>query len=154
MVVSARWRFLSTALIGAGTYLALLEVTYGFLEGRYSLPPQWWFDHVHLRRVASASWFVLVDAAGAILAAIPVAVGVVYFVKTRRLAISFIVGVPPSLYIIGSGLVEYGPPKYAVAWVVDVFQFLSIGLAVLTAVALLSSLPLTIGWSDRGAHFR
>ena len=142
MVVSARWRFLSTALIGAGTYLALLEVTYGFLEGRYSLPPQWWFDHVHLRRVASASWFVLV------------AVGVVYFVKTRRLAISFIVGVPPSLYIIGSGLVEYGPPKYAVAWVVDVFQFLSIGLAVLTAVALLSSLPLTIGWSDRGAHFR
>jgi len=104
--------------------------------------------------VASVSWFVLIDAAAAVLAAVPVAIGVVFLVKTRRLAISLAVGVPPSLYIVGSGLVEYGEPKYVAAWAVDVLQFLSIGLAVLLAVVLISSLPLTIGWSDRGSRLR
>jgi len=148
-----RWRFLLVALIGAGAYLALLEVSYGFLEGSY-FPPQWWRDHLHLRPVASASWFVLINAAGAVLAAIPVALGVVLFAKTHKLTLVLVVGVPPSLYIMGSGLVAYGLPNYAAAWVIDVFQFLSISLAVLLAVVLLSSRPLTIGSSDRGAHLR
>jgi hypothetical protein len=154
VVVSMRWRFLFVALVGAGAYLALLEVSYGFLEGSYFPPPQWLRDHLHLRPVASASWFVLINAAGAVLAAIPVALGVVLFAKTRKLALGLVVGVPPSLYIIGSGLVAYGLPKYAAAWVIEVFQFLSISLAVLLAVVLFSSLPLTIGSSDRGARLR
>jgi len=154
VVVSMRWRSLLVALVGAGVYLALLEVSYGFLEGSYFPPPQWWRDHLHLRPVASVSWFVLINAAGAVLAAIPVALGVVLFAKTHKLALGLVVGVPPSLYIMGSGLVAYGLPKYAAAWVIDVFQFLSIGLAVLLAVVLFSSLPLTIGSSDRGARLR
>jgi hypothetical protein len=95
------------------------------------------------------SWFVLINAAGAVLAALPVASGVVLFVKKQRLATAFLVGVPPSLYIMGSGLVAYGLPNYTAAWVVDVLQFLSIGLAVLLVAVLFSSLPLTIGSSDR-----
>jgi hypothetical protein len=135
-------------------YLALLQISYGFLEGRYSLPPQWWRDHLHPRSVAIVSWFVLLDAAPAILAAIPIAIGVVFLVKTRKLAMGIMVGVPPSLYIVGSGLFEYGLPKYVAAWLVDVFQFLSIGVAVPVAVMLFSTLPLTIGWSDRGSRLR
>lgn len=138
MVVSVRWRFLLVALVGAGAYMSLLHVSYTFLEGSDYPPPQWWRDHLHLRPVASASWFVLINAAGAVLAAIPVALGVILFAKTHKLALGLAVGVPPSLYIMGSGLVAYGFPKHAVAWVIEVFQFLSIGLAVLLAVVLLS----------------
>jgi hypothetical protein len=120
----------------------LLEVSYRLLEGSYN-PPQWW------RVRPRVSWFVLINAAGAVLAALPVASGVVLFVKKQRLATAFLVGVPPSLYIMGSGLVAYGLPNYTAAWVVDVLQFLSIGLAVLLVAVLFSSLPLTIGSSDR-----
>jgi len=55
-------------LVGAGAYLALLEFSYRLLEGSY-MPPQWW--HVRPR----VSWFVLINAAGAVLAALPVALG-------------------------------------------------------------------------------
>lgn len=144
MVVSKRWRFLLMALVCAGAYLALLEVSYGFLENSYFPPPLWWRDHLHLRSVASASWFVLINAAGAASAAIPVALVVVLFAKTRKVVLSLVVGVPPSLYIMGSALVAYGLPKYAAAWVIEMFQFLSISLAVLLAVVLFSSLPLIV----------
>ncbi len=151
MDVSTRWRFLLAVLVGAGVYLALLEVSYGFLEDSYIPPPRWWTDHLQRRSVASVSWFVLINAAGAVLAALPAAIGVVLGAKTHKLALGFVVGVLPGLYIMGSGLVAYGLPKYAAAWVVDVLQFLSISLAVLLAVVLFLSLPLIIGSSDREA---
>jgi hypothetical protein len=130
-------------LVGAGAYLALLEVSYRLLESSYA-PPQWW------RVRPKMSWFALINAAGAVLAALPVALGLVLFVKKQRLAIGLLVGVPPSLYIMGSGLATYGLPKYTAAWVIDVLQFLSIGLAVLLVVILCSRLPRAIGSSDRG----
>ena len=154
MVVSTRKRFSLVILVGAGVYMALLEVSYGFLEGRYFPPPQWWRDHSHLGPVASAAWFVLINAAGAVLAALPVALGVVLFAKTHKQVLGLLVGVLPGLYIMGGGLVEYGFPNYAAAWVIEVFQFLSISLAVLLAVVLFASLPLTIGSSDRGWRLR
>jgi hypothetical protein len=153
VVISTRWQFLLIALAGAVAYLALLKISYGFLEGSY-FPPQWWRDHWHLRPLASASWFVLVNAAGAVMAAMPVAVGVVLLAKTHRLALGLIVGAAPSIYVIGSSLAAFGLPNYAVAWVVVVCQFLSIGLAVLLTVVLFGSLPLTIGSSDRGSRLR
>jgi hypothetical protein len=138
MVGGTIGRLLLAALMGAGAYLALLHVSYAFIEGSYYPPPQWWRDHLHPRPVASASWFVLINAAGAVLAAIPVALGLVLLAKTHKLTLGLAVGVPASLYIMGSGLVAYGFPQQAIAWVIEVFQFLSIGLAVLLSVVLCS----------------
>ena len=76
------------------------------------------------------------------------------FVQKQRRATGIMVGVPPSLYIMGSGLAAYGLPRYTAAWVIEVLQFLSIGLAVLLAVVLFSCLPLIIGSSDRAARLR
>jgi len=148
MVVSMRWQFFLGATVGMCVYLAFLQLSYGVLAGSY-LPPQWWLDHLPRQPVASASWFVLINAAGAVLAAMPVALGVVLFAKTRKLALGLVVGVPPSLYMMGSGLVAYGLPHYPAAWVIDVFQFLSISLAVLLAVVLFSRRPLTNVGRDR-----
>jgi hypothetical protein len=150
VVVPKRWRFILVALVGASAYLALLQVSYGFLEDSY-IPPQWWRDHLPVRPVTPASWFVLINAAGAVMAAIPVALGIALFARTHRLALSLLVGVLPSLYWMGSGMVAYGMPRYTAWWVVDIFQFLSISLAVLLAVVLFPSRPLTIVGRGRDA---
>jgi hypothetical protein len=144
VVVPMPWRFLLAVLVGAGAYFALLHVTLGhFIYSDYP-PPQWWRHHLHPRVVSSASWYVLIDAMAAILAAIPVALGVVLWAKSHRLVLSILVGVLPSLYIEGGGLLEYGLPTYTAAWIIGIFQFLSISLGVLAMVVLFSGRPLTI----------
>jgi membrane-associated PAP2 superfamily phosphatase len=64
--------FLLVALMGAGAYWALLEARYRLLEGSHVLVPQWWFDHLNSRPMATEAWFVLINAVGAALAGIPV----------------------------------------------------------------------------------
>ena len=140
MVTPMHWRVLLVALVGAASYLGLLHVSYSLLEGAYTAPP-WW--GVHRRPITVGSWFVLINATGAVLAAIPIAIGVTIFASAHRKGVSLLVGLLPSLYIVGGGWVQYGLPKYPAAWVVEAFQFLSIGLAVLLLVLGFSSRPLT-----------
>ena len=149
MVVPLRWRFLLAVLVGAGAYFALLHFTLGHFNYADYPPPQWWRHHLHPRVVSSASWYVLTDAMAAIVAAVPVAVGVVLLAKSQRLILGLLVGVLPSLYIEGGGLLEYGFPTYTASWVITAFQFLSISLGVLAMVALFSSRPLTTRSSGR-----
>jgi hypothetical protein len=141
--MTLRSRFVLVALTGAGAYWALLEASYRFLEESYVPVPQWWFEHLHPRPMATASWFVLINAVGAALAGIPVAIGVILFVKNNRPTLGLLICIPASLYIMGSGFITYGLPNYAAAWVVDTLQLLSIDVAVMLAVALFSRLPLT-----------
>ena len=143
MVIPMRWRFLLAVLVGAGAYFALLQVTLEHFKYSDYPPPQWWRHLLHPRVVSSASWYVLIDAVAATLAAFPVALGVVLLAKPQRLVLGLLVGVLPSLYIEGGGLLEYGLPTYAASWVITVFQFLSISLGVLAMVVLFSSRPLT-----------
>jgi hypothetical protein len=140
LVVSSRWRFLLAALVGAGMYLALLRVSYGFLQDSY-IPPSWWQDHLRVPPVNAISWFLLINGAGALFTAIPVAFCLARFAKTHIFALSIAVGVPPSLYIIGSGLAEYGLPRYAAAWIIEVFHFASISLAIPLVVAFFPRRP-------------
>ena len=151
MAVSKRWQLLLLVVVGVTAYWVLLGVSYGFLESSYFPPPLWWRDHLHPRPVASASWFVLINASGAVLAAMPVAIFVLLFGKAQKLAVGLIIGTLTGLYIMGGSLIEYGLPKYVAAWIVDGFQLLSISVAVLLVVVLFASLPLTIGSSNRGA---
>jgi hypothetical protein len=135
-------------MVGAGTYWVLLEAAYRFLADSYVPVPQWWSSHLHTQFMATASWFVLLNATGAFLAGIPVAFGVLCLEKAHRQTLALLVGILPSLWIMGSGLVTYGLPTYVAAWMVDSSQFLSIGLAVSVAVALFSRLPLTFVRAD------
>jgi hypothetical protein len=144
-----RLRFPLAVLLGAGVYLFLLQVSYGFLRSSYIAAPQWWVDHLHPHAMTSASWFIFINASGAILAALPVGLAVAFFAKTRSLALSLLIGVPPGLYIMGGGLLEYGLPHYTAAWVIDALQFLSISLAVLVIVVTMQSRPLTTRSSGR-----
>ncbi len=100
------------------------------------------------------TWFTLLNAGGAILAAIPVAFGVVLGTKTRQVALGLIIGLMPALYLAVSGCIEYGVPSNLEALVVDISQFVAVSLAVVGVLALIRGFPLTIGSSDRGSRLQ
>lgn len=95
------------------------------------------------------SWFSLLNVGGAILAAIPVAFGLVLGLKVHRFALGLAIGVLPAVYIVAAGIIEFGVPASVEAWVVEITQFFAVGLAVVAMVALIRGFPLTIGSSDR-----
>jgi hypothetical protein len=134
MALSTRWQFVFMALTGAALYFVFLYLSYGALKGAY-LPPSWWPNHLQIGPAGTASWFVLINAAGAIFAAIPPALFLGHFAKARKVALGLAAGVPAGLYIIGGSLIEYGLPHYPAAWVIEVFHFLSISTAVAMLVA-------------------
>jgi ethanolamine transporter EutH len=141
------------ALVGAVAYFALLWLLYA--RAPYAVIPHWWRHLVPNATAALVTWFTLQNVGGAILAAIPVALGVVLGTKTRRVALGLVVGVLPALYIVVGGLMEYGVPPSVVGWVVDTGQFLAVSLAVVAVVALIQvCLPNNRLRANRGSRLR
>jgi hypothetical protein len=134
MALSTRWLFVLKALTGAALYFVFLYLSYGGLKDSY-IPPSWWPNHLQIGPAGTAFWFVLINAAGAIFAAIPPALFLGHFAKAHKLALGLAAGVPAGLYIIGGGLIEYGLPHYPAAWIIEAFHFLSISAAVAVLVA-------------------
>ena len=98
-------------------------------------------------RFGTASWLAVINATGATLAAIPVALAVLLWGGSQRKEIASLAGVLAGVLVVGGGLVEFGLPTYAVAWVVDLIQLVSICVLVPLLVLLLSRRPLTTRWS-------
>ena len=139
-------RFALSVLVGAVTYYVLLTTAYKLLDA-HRLPPVWWAAHVHSRGVATFSWFILIDATCAFIAAVPVALALLRWGGPQRKAIGLGLGVLTGLYVMSGALLEYGVPTYPAAWVVGICQLVSLSTAVLMLVVLLSSRPLTTRWS-------
>jgi hypothetical protein len=136
------------ALMGAAVYFALLWLFYAWAP--YTVIPHWLRNSLPNARAALVTWFTLLNVGGAMLAAIPVALGIVLGVKSRRVALGMIIGVVPALYILLGSVIEFGVPPTAEAWIVDIAQFFAVSLAVVAVIALIRAFPLTIGSSDRG----
>jgi ethanolamine transporter EutH len=130
------------ALIGAVVYFALLWLLCARVP--YAVIPHWWRHFVPNATAALVTWFTLQNVGGAILAAIPVALGIVVGTKAHRVALGLVVGVVPALYIVVGGLMEYGVPPSVIGWVVDLGQFLAVSLAVVAVVALIQRRPLVV----------
>ena len=142
-------RSASIVLIGAAIYFAFLWLFYAMAP--YAPIPHWWRNVTPNGPVALATWFSLLNLGGAILAAIPVAIGVVLGTKVRRIASGLAIGVVPALYIFVGATFEFGVPASAEGWVVEIFQFFAVSLAVVAMIALIQAFPLPISSSDRGA---
>jgi hypothetical protein len=152
VVKSLPLRSVLVALIGAAVYIALLWLLYG--SAPYATIPVWWRHFLPNVHVSLVIWFILLNVGGAILAAIPVALGVVLATTARRAALALLIGAASALFIVVGGLMQFGLPPSVDGWVVDMAQFLTVSLAVVAMVALLQGFPLTIGWSDRGSRLR
>jgi hypothetical protein len=132
-------RTASIALAGGALYFALLWFFYTWAP--YTAIPHWWRHLSPNAAAAVVAWFTLLNVGGAILAAIPVALGVVFSANTRRVVLGLVIGLMPALYIAVSGCIEYGVPSNLEAWVVDTAQFVAVSLAVVGALALIRGLP-------------
>ena len=139
MVIPYPLRATSIALAGAAVYFALLWLFYTWAP--YTVIPHWWRNSSPNAAVAVVTWFTLLNVAGAILAAIPVALGVVLGTKTRRVALGLVIGMVPAFYIVVRACIEYGVPPNLEAWVVDIAQFVAVSLAVVAVLALIRGLP-------------
>jgi hypothetical protein len=145
-------RTVSIALAGAVVYFALLWLFYAIAP--YSVIPHWWRHFSPNAAVAVVTWFTLLNVGGAILAAIPVALGVVLTSGSRGVVLGLVIGVMPALYMAVRVCIEFGVPPTVEAWVADIAQFFAVSLAVVAVVALIRGFPLTIGSSDRVARLR
>jgi hypothetical protein len=138
MTISTRLRLATATVLGAGAYSVLLYLSYSFLEDSY-IPPQWWIDRLHTQPFASTAWFLLINGAGAIAAAIPVAAGVVLLCKAHKRSLSLGIGSLSALCFVSRGIAEYGYPSYSITRVIELLQFLSIAFSVLLLVAFFAS---------------
>ncbi len=139
MPICYRLRTASIALAGAAVYFALLWFIYTWAP--YTAMPHWLRHFSPNAAAAVVTWFTLLNAGGAILAAIPVALGVVRGTKTRQVTLGLFIGLMPALYLAVSGCIEYGVPSNLEAWVVDIAQFVAVSLAVVGVLALIRGLP-------------
>lgn len=136
-------RNLLIVVIGTVVYSALLGLSYA--AAPYADIPTWWRQSMPNERAVVLCWFTLLNLGGAVLAAVPVAFGVVFGAKTARTALALVVGVMPATYIVVGGLLEFGAPPSVDGWIVDVAQFFAVTLAVAAWVAPFRDFPLTIG---------
>jgi hypothetical protein len=113
----------------------------------FTLLPSWWMGIWPSRRVGVYTWFGLLNAAGAVIAAVPVAILLRYLIDLNRVRAAFIVGVLPALVVIGSVVMEYPPSRLASA-LMAVELFLVIFLAVPFLIWLMRALP-SNNWFDR-----
>jgi hypothetical protein len=150
MAFTTRLRLAIATALGAGTYLAFLYLSYSLFEDGY-IPPEWWASHLRSQPLAVATWFSVINGAGAVAAAIPVAIGMVLFSKHQKRSLSLGIGILSALCFMGAGIVSYGFPNYPVAWLIELFQFLFIALSVVLFAVLFTSRALTNGYTATAA---
>jgi len=142
VVTRSPLRDVLTAVAGTAAYSALLWFAYTWAP--YAEIPAWWRHAIPDARVAVLGWFTLLNAGGAIAAAVPVAVALVFTATARRSALGWVIGVVAALYIVAGGVLEFGLPPRVDGWIIAIAQFLAVSLAVAAFVALFRGFPRTI----------
>jgi hypothetical protein len=140
-----RSRTFIVAVVSALAYYALLSAIYPRLP--YVDVPAWWRSHWPSASVGLVSWFTLLNAAGAVAASIPVSLGLVWGLTSRRVAVGFGAGMLCAVAIAVGALVQYRSQLSSIALVTAAAQLVVIGVSVPILVRLIESRPLTTRWS-------
>jgi hypothetical protein len=75
----------------------------------FTWTPAWWMGIWPSRKVAVYLWFGVLNAVGAVIAAIPVSLLLRWLVEGNRVRAAFTVGVPAAVLMTGSVVVHYSP---------------------------------------------
>ena len=140
-------RTVVAATAGVAVYYALLALLSA--NAPYTAAPHWWHQLVPSSAIAVTVWFTLLNVSVAILAAVPVAFGLMRTIPVPNIRLGLVIGAVPAIYIVGGGLVEFGVPRTFAAWGIDAAQFLAVALAVVIVQTLFWRRPLTNAWSGR-----
>lgn len=128
-------RVILPAVVGSAIYFALLSGIYSVAP--YADIPTWWPQRQLRGSITALAWLAFVDACGALLAAIPVAVVLTLRAKERRVGTAVGIGAVTALYIGIGGLVQYGALPSVGGWVVRLAQLISVLLSVAAVVILI-----------------
>jgi hypothetical protein len=111
--------------------------------------PSWWMGIWPSRGAGLYVWFGLLNAAGALIAAVPVATLLRWLVEADQMRAAFIVGVMTASAVAGSTVIKYSPMNRAAAFMAfDLFTVVLLAVPVLTWI--LRALPLHKQISNSG----
>ncbi len=133
MAIPKILRSVTTAIVAALAYWVLLWASYSLISGFYIL------NNVPRGLIQFVAWFTLVNATGVLVAAVPFGMALRRWSSSFTKSWAISVGVAVGFYIVGSGLIKYGPPPHTAGWVVDALQFVLISTAPLLALTLKSN---------------
>ena len=137
-----------TVLIGvvaAAVYYALLYVITPLLP--FTTFPKWWRGLWPTPTSGLVSWYGVLSLVAAVLSALPVAAFLLWAIGRSGLRLSLAVGFLVAVYILCSGMVQYG--STAPVLVSGVIQFVVTSFAVAAMMMLATSCPLTTRSSGR-----
>ena len=127
------------ALAGAVLYYAMLGVVYS--RAPYAYIPEWFRDQPALRATVARSWFSLLNIGGALLAAVPIALGLMLFKTRINSSMALVIGTLAALWLSVTAVLEYGLPKYPAAWLITGIQILAVSMAVAAVLRLFHAKP-------------
>jgi hypothetical protein len=114
----------------------------------FTWTPAWWMGIWPSRKVAVYLWFGVLNAVGAVIAAIPVSLLLGWLIEGNRVRAAFTVGVPAAVLMAGSVVVHYSPLSRASALIAaELFLvvLLSVPFLVWVAKSFMSQLRRRIG---------
>lgn len=129
-VDTLRLRYVLVIFGLATAFYCLASISIGRMP--FASTPSWWMAIWPSRKVGVYAWFGLLNAVGALIAAVPVGILVRWLVDDNRLRAAFTVGAPTAFLMIVSVVAHYSPLGRA-----SVLMTLELFLAVLLAVPFL-----------------
>jgi hypothetical protein len=102
--------------------------------------PSWWMAVWPSRKVGVYAWFGLLNAVGALIAAVPVSILLRWLIERNRVRASFTVGAPTAFLMVASVVAHYSPLSSASVFMA-VELFLVAFLAVPFLVWIMQALP-------------
>jgi hypothetical protein len=126
-------------ILGLATaFYCLAAISIGRMP--FTLTPAWWMGIWPSRRAAVYVWFGILNAVGAVIAAVPVSVLLRWLIDSNRVRAAFTVGAPTAFLTIASVVKNYSPLKLA-SLLVTVELFFVLLLAVPFLVWVMRALP-------------
>ena len=107
----------------------------------YTWTPSWWMEVWPSRKAAVYVWFGVLNAVGAVIAAVPVSILLRWLIDGDRVRAAFTVGAPTAFLMAASVVVHYAPLS-RVSALMTLELFLVVFLAVPFLVWVAGALPL------------
>jgi hypothetical protein len=118
-----RLRYMLVIFGLVAAFYCLASITIGRMP--FTSTPAWWMAIWPSRKMAVYGWFGLLNAVGALIAAVPVSVLLMWLVERDRVRAAFTVGAPTAFLMVASVIVHYSPlSRASVLMVAELFLVL------------------------------
>jgi hypothetical protein len=140
-VIPRSLRYVLVVLVLAAAYSFLAALVFERMP--YVFVPSWWWSLWPNRWSGLIAWFIVLNAVGSLIAALPVALLIAWGVGRNRLATSYFTAGACAVLVIAQSLAPNGQdlPHAAGQWLNKISLFVALLVAVPLLVRLLDLLP-------------